>query len=106
VVLGFELLPAPDFGGVSARVFDRVVRLGFQHRRKTLLNSLGSGMMRVDAQSACDAAGVDPRRRAETLDLAEWRRLAAAVDAVRAAEGRQEPLAEAPDTDEADTTDA
>ncbi|MDP2315926.1 MAG: 16S rRNA (adenine(1518)-N(6)/adenine(1519)-N(6))-dimethyltransferase RsmA [Pseudomonadota bacterium] len=85
VVLGFELLAEPDFGGVSARVFDRVVRMGFQHRRKTLLNSLGSGLMRGDAQAACDRAGIDSRRRAETLDLPEWRRLAAAVEAGRVA---------------------
>jgi 16S rRNA (adenine1518-N6/adenine1519-N6)-dimethyltransferase len=95
VVLGFELLAKPDFGGVTPQVFDRVVRLGFQHRRKTLLNSLGSGMMRADVQAACDTAGVDSKRRAETLDLPEWRRLAAAIDAARAV-----PLAEPQIADE------
>ncbi len=94
VVLGFELIPEPDFGGVSPAFFDRIVRLGFSHRRKTLLNSLGSGLMRVSAQAACDAAGIDSRRRAETLDLPEWRRLAAAVQDVRAAEGQAEPALE------------
>jgi 16S rRNA (adenine1518-N6/adenine1519-N6)-dimethyltransferase len=106
VVLGFELLPEPDFGGVVARVFDRIVRLGFHHRRKTLLNSLGSGMMRVDAQAACDAAGIDARRRAETLDLPEWRRLVAAVDAVRTTEASGDDASEGePDAAETDAED-
>lgn len=86
VVLGFELLPAPDFGGVDGAEFDRTVRLGFQHRRKTLLNSLGSGVDRARAQAACDAAGVDARRRAETLTLEEWRSLASALRADAAEE--------------------
>ncbi len=85
IVLGFELYPEPDFGGVDGASFDRVVRLGFQHRRKTLLNSLSSGLDRARVLAACAAAGVDPGRRAETLTLAEWRKLAAAVRASAAA---------------------
>lgn len=81
VVLGFELLPEPDVGAVGPITFDRTVRLGFQHRRKTLLNSLTSGMMREDAQRACTTADIDSRRRAETLTLDEWRRLAQAIHA-------------------------
>lgn len=93
VVLGFELLPEPDFGGVDGAAFDRVVRLGFQHRRKTLLNSLSSGLDRARAQAACDAAAVDAGRRAETLTLDEWRRLAVAVRAG----GRPEPDGDEPE---------
>lgn len=81
VVLGFELHPRPDFGVVDGAAFDRIVRLGFQHRRKTLLNSLSSGLDRSHAQAACDAAGVDAGRRAETLTLEEWRRLVVAARA-------------------------
>ncbi|MDP2304589.1 MAG: 16S rRNA (adenine(1518)-N(6)/adenine(1519)-N(6))-dimethyltransferase RsmA [Pseudomonadota bacterium] len=105
VVLGFELLPEPDFGGVTPRVFDRVVRLGFKHRRKTLLNSLGSAMMRPDAQAACDAAGIDPRRRAETLDLPEWRRLAAAIDSASGAR-LDESVVDEPADDQPDTVES
>lgn len=94
VVLGFELFPEPDFGGVDAKTFDRVVRLGFQHRRKTLLNSLSSGMDKDRALAACEAAGVDPRRRAETLTTAEWRKLAASVKALPAANAEPDGIGE------------
>lgn len=81
-VVRFDLHPSPDFGGVEVGVFDKVVRLGFSQRRKTLLNSLGSGLGRDRAAVALAAAGVDPRARAETVDLVGWRRLAAAVAAL------------------------
>ena len=81
VVLAFDMYAEPDFGGVDPKSFDRVVRLGFQHRRKTLLNSLGSGLDRGLVAAACATAGIDSGRRAETLDLAEWRRLARAIKA-------------------------
>ncbi len=80
-VVRFDLHPRPDFGGVDVALFDRVVRLGFCQRRKTLLNSLGSGLTRPVAAEVLAAAGIDPGRRAETVDLPGWRRLAAAVGA-------------------------
>lgn len=78
-VLGFRLFPSPDFGGVPAAAFDRVVRLGFRHRRKTLANSLGSALPRESVLRICAAAAVNPGARAQTLALSDWRRLAAAV---------------------------
>lgn len=79
VVLGFRQIPEPDFGGVSAGVFDRVVRAGYAQRRKTLLNSLSTAFPKDVALAALTETGVDPRRRAETLTLPEWRTLAAAL---------------------------
>ena len=61
--------------------FDRIVRLGFQHRRKTLANSLRSGLPKEEVARICEAAGVDPGVRAETLGLADWRKLAIAAGA-------------------------
>ena len=55
---------------------ERVVRQAFSQRRKTLRNTL-RGLLDADALSA---AGIDPGRRAETLSLAEFQRLADAVD--------------------------
>jgi 16S rRNA (adenine1518-N6/adenine1519-N6)-dimethyltransferase len=46
--------------------------LAFSHRRKTLANSLGAKLGRSAATAALDAAGIEPSRRAETLDLAEF----------------------------------
>jgi len=55
-----------------------VVRCGFRHRRKTLLANLR--LVGIDAnvaQAALTACGLDPRIRAEALDLATFRALAA-----------------------------
>ena len=68
-----------DFAGVDPGAFARVVRLGFSQRRKTIANSLGSGIGREVAHRVLADADIDPIARAETIDLAGWRRLAAAV---------------------------
>jgi 16S rRNA (adenine1518-N6/adenine1519-N6)-dimethyltransferase len=54
--------------------FFRVVRAGFGQKRKMLRNSLsgGLGMAPARVEESLLRAGVDPRRRAETLSLAEW----------------------------------
>ncbi len=68
--------------GVNPEDFKRVVKGGFAHRRKTLLNSLkGSSPfwtkeILVKAMKGC---GIDPRRRAETLTMDEFLCLASAL---------------------------
>jgi len=59
---------------VSERAFFRVVRAGFSQKRKTLRNSLsgGLGLDPAAVEERLREAGVDPRRRAETLSLQEW----------------------------------
>jgi len=55
-----------------------VVKAGFGQRRKTLLNSLTGlkGMDKQQIQSLLERAGIDPGRRAETLDLQEFAAIA------------------------------
>jgi 16S rRNA (adenine1518-N6/adenine1519-N6)-dimethyltransferase len=57
-----------------------VVLAAFGQRRKSLANALASGLGlgAERARAMCDAAGIDARRRAETLSLAEFSRLAQA----------------------------
>ncbi len=54
--------------------FRRLVKAGFGQRRKTLRNALEAARLappeRLEAAMA--AAGIDPKRRGETLTLAEW----------------------------------
>ena len=59
--------------------FRAVVRAAFAQRMKSLANSLAAGLsLSADrARGAALAAGIDPGRRAETLTLAEFARLAA-----------------------------
>jgi 16S rRNA (adenine1518-N6/adenine1519-N6)-dimethyltransferase len=52
------------------------VRAGFATRRKTLRNALG-GVLGADAAARLEEAGIDPRARAETLELAQWAALTA-----------------------------
>ena len=61
-------------------LFVRMVRTMFTQRRKTISNALKPfGVERgVDPVPALAAAGIDPKRRPETLDLAEMAALAAA----------------------------
>jgi len=59
---------------VDADALFRVVRAGFTTARKQLGNSLAQGL-RMTKEASLELlaeAGVDPRRRAETLELEEW----------------------------------
>ncbi|MBI4012532.1 MAG: ribosomal RNA small subunit methyltransferase A [Candidatus Rokubacteria bacterium] len=59
--------------------FARVVKAGFAQRRKTLANALRAGLAGLGAagvEAALAGAGIDGRRRAETLSLPEFARLA------------------------------
>jgi 16S rRNA (adenine1518-N6/adenine1519-N6)-dimethyltransferase len=64
--------------GVDEATYFRVVRAGFSQKRKTLRNSLSAGLPLTPAlvEEALGKAGLDPRRRAQTLSLAEWARVA------------------------------
>ena len=56
----------------------KVIKAAFSKRRKTLRNSLGGsemGVSPVEASRLLDLAGIDPTRRAETLDPKEFTKL-------------------------------
>ena len=53
----------------------QVIKAAFGNRRKTLKNSLSASGLHIDpqtAEKALTAAGIDPGRRAETLEAAEF----------------------------------
>lgn len=54
--------------------FFAIVRAGFSQKRKQLKNTLAAGLRLSNEQALTllERAGIDPRRRAETLSLAEW----------------------------------
>jgi len=63
--------------------FKMVVKAAFSHRRKTVLNSLKGALpsCKGDAISeALNRCGIDPRRRAETIDIDEFIRLASELN--------------------------
>ncbi len=61
-------------------VMFRLIRAGFNQRRKTLLNSLtGAGYRKEQLTAAFAVAGMAPTARAEQLTLPEWAALANAL---------------------------
>jgi 16S rRNA (adenine1518-N6/adenine1519-N6)-dimethyltransferase len=60
---------------VTFAALRRVVRAAFQQRRKTLRNAL-SALGDVDVDAGLAVAGIDPRTRAEQVDVAGFVRLA------------------------------
>jgi 16S rRNA (adenine1518-N6/adenine1519-N6)-dimethyltransferase len=68
----FERLSKPRAEVTSDARFKKVVKAGFAHRRKTLLNSLKSEPSLGDVQAALEKAGIDGKRRAETLSVEEF----------------------------------
>ncbi len=80
MVLRFDPLPEPRVPLQGWKHFGTVVKAAFAQRRKTLRNTLGSGgWSREEVVTALAACGIDPARRAETLDLEEFSRLAGAL---------------------------
>jgi 16S rRNA (adenine1518-N6/adenine1519-N6)-dimethyltransferase len=81
-VVRIDTFSEPPLDVPNVTHFFRIVRAGFRQKRKQLKNSLAGGLHKPTAEvvSALEQAGVDPARRAETLSLAEWGRLAEAMD--------------------------
>lgn len=81
--------PRPDVDSAIVRVdvrpeplvadeeaFFRLVRAGFSQKRKQLQKNLrGLGYGKREIRQLMETAGIDPKRRAETLSLAEWKNL-------------------------------
>ena len=76
-VLKLTLRKEPPVELLSEEMFFRCVKAGFSQRRKTLSNSLKqTGESRERILQCLETAGIDEKRRAETLSLAEFAALA------------------------------
>ncbi|HEV8585193.1 MAG TPA: 16S rRNA (adenine(1518)-N(6)/adenine(1519)-N(6))-dimethyltransferase RsmA [Methylomirabilota bacterium] len=77
-VLRMTPLPGPSAELADESRFEAVVRAAFAQRRKTLANALAAGLgLPVGAtREAATSAGVDPGRRAETLNIQEFAEVA------------------------------
>lgn len=81
----FRPLPGPRVEVGEWRSFQALVKASFGQRRKTLgnaLKTLGEGD-RLRIASALDRAGIDGKRRAETLSLEDFARLSRAFQETR-----------------------
>jgi 16S rRNA (adenine1518-N6/adenine1519-N6)-dimethyltransferase len=75
-ILRIKVYPRPAVE-VDPATFFPLVRAGFSAARKQIVNSLANGLdlPKPEVLTVLESAGIDPRRRAETLFLEEWERL-------------------------------
>jgi 16S rRNA (adenine1518-N6/adenine1519-N6)-dimethyltransferase len=76
-ILRIDIYSEPLIPNELLDTFFKLIKAGFGQKRKTLRNSLSSGLHipTKDAEALLAAANIDPMRRAETLSINEWRGL-------------------------------
>jgi 16S rRNA (adenine1518-N6/adenine1519-N6)-dimethyltransferase len=79
--VGLETVP-PLLPHSAMGELERLIRIAFAQRRKSLRNALAAGYGRAAADSALAAAGIAPARRAEELGLRDFLALRAALSGV------------------------
>lgn len=78
-VLAIDIYSSPLIDTKLVDTFFKLIKAGFGQKRKTLRNSLSSGLhiSTGTAEELLNRSNIDPMRRAETLSLSEWSGLAA-----------------------------
>jgi 16S rRNA (adenine1518-N6/adenine1519-N6)-dimethyltransferase len=73
-ILKIAVYPQPQVQTGNIAGFFDIVRAGFSANRKQLVNSLSNGLKipKNDVIPLLEKAGIDPKRRAETLTIDEW----------------------------------
>lgn len=76
-ILRLDVARDPAVVDVVPKRFFSIVSAGFSQKRKQLRNSLSGGLGRPKAEitQVLEQADIQPQRRAETLSLAEWKRI-------------------------------
>ncbi|TCI24761.1 16S rRNA (adenine(1518)-N(6)/adenine(1519)-N(6))-dimethyltransferase RsmA [Exiguobacterium sp. SH3S2] len=78
-VITLKMRPRPAVDVEDEAFFFEIARASFAQRRKTILNNLTNHLgkdKKVDLERLLNEAGIDPKRRGETLSLEEFARLA------------------------------
>jgi 16S rRNA (adenine1518-N6/adenine1519-N6)-dimethyltransferase len=71
-----HIVPGKQPEGVDPKVIERLTEAAFGQRRKMLRSSLKHVPGALDG---LDSLGIDPQRRAETIDVEDWVKLARAL---------------------------
>jgi 16S rRNA (adenine1518-N6/adenine1519-N6)-dimethyltransferase len=76
-VLCIDSYPSPLIKPDLLEIFFKLIKAGFRQKRKTLRNSISSGLhiSPIEATDLLTHANIDPQRRAETLSIKEWENL-------------------------------
>ena len=81
-VLVVDIYDSPRIKQEYLETFFKLIKAGFSQKRKTLRNSLSSGLhiSPGEATEILTHANIDPGRRAETLTIEEWQRLSEIIE--------------------------
>ncbi len=73
-VILIETHPAPLLPEENLEAFFRIVKAGFSQKRKKLRNTLSAGLRipLLECEQMLKSVDIDPSRRPQTLDPAEW----------------------------------
>jgi 16S rRNA (adenine1518-N6/adenine1519-N6)-dimethyltransferase len=76
-ILRIDIYQEPLVPREALKTFFKFTKAGFSQKRKTLRNSLSSGLhiSTKEAEAMLTSAGIDFMRRAETLSIEEWKAL-------------------------------
>jgi 16S rRNA (adenine1518-N6/adenine1519-N6)-dimethyltransferase len=76
-VLIIDIYSIPRIKEDLLNTFFKLIKAGFSQKRKTLRNSLSSGLhiSPIEATNLLTQVNIDPQRRAETLSIEEWEKL-------------------------------
>jgi 16S rRNA (adenine1518-N6/adenine1519-N6)-dimethyltransferase len=76
-VLIIDIYSTPRIKEDLLNTFFKLIKAGFSQKRKTLRNSLSSGLhiSPTEATNLLTQVNIDPQRRAETLSIEEWEKL-------------------------------
>ena len=76
-ILRIDIYEEPLIPNELLNTFFKLIKAGFSQKRKTLRNSLSSGLhiSTLDSESMLNQANIESMRRAETLSIEEWKRL-------------------------------
>lgn len=76
-ILRIDIYDEPLIPNDLSNIFFKLIKAGFSQKRKTLRNSLSSGLHipATEAETLLASAGINPMRRAETLSIEEWKLL-------------------------------
>ncbi len=77
-ILRIKVYKKPKVKVKDKKLFFRVVKAGFSNKRKQLHNALAGGLhiSNQKAKGLLKKSGIDPARRAQTLNLEEWAKIA------------------------------
>jgi 16S rRNA (adenine1518-N6/adenine1519-N6)-dimethyltransferase len=84
-VVRIDLSNSPQVAVHNVETFFAMAKAGFSQKRKQIHNSLAGGLARPreEIDQLLGEAQIDPKRRAETLTLDEWARLADLFDRLK-----------------------